>query len=95
VEADFKFTVAGRGEDGVSRNVNSESPLCASHTISLAISNTKYHVLTKGFSPKAIGTKAGTNIAGLVRSLSPRQPRAWCGAYLPASLGLGAVPISP
>jgi len=57
-------------------------------------------MLTKGFSPKATGTKAGTNfspqaietkactrLSGLGTELSPRQPRAWCGAYLPASLG--------
>jgi len=56
--------------------------------------------LTKGFSPKATGTKAGTNfspqaigttactrLSGLGTELSPRQPRVWWGAYLPASLG--------
>jgi len=44
-------------------------------------------MLTEGFSPKATRTKAGTNSADLVRSLSPREPRAWCGVYLPVSLG--------
>ena len=72
-----------------------------SHKVDFVITE---NLLTKGFSPKAtrtkagtnlaIWTKAGTNFAGLVRSLSPRQPRAWCGAYLPVSLGLSAVPIS-
>jgi hypothetical protein len=35
---------------------------------------------------RPLGLRHALDLAGLVRSLSPRQPRAWCGAYLPASL---------
>ena len=63
-------------------------------------------VLTKGFSPQAIGTKICTRLtglgtepisplaSGLVWSLFPRQPRAWYGDYFSAILGLGADAIS-
>jgi hypothetical protein len=64
-------------------------------------------LLTKGFSPQAIETKACTRFSGLgtetispltsglVRRLFLRQPRAWCGGYFSANLGLGAEAISP
>jgi hypothetical protein len=57
-------------------------------------------VLTKGFGLQAIGTKICTRLSGLgmepisppasglVRRLFLRHPRAWCGSYFPASLGL-------
>jgi hypothetical protein len=58
-------------------------------------------VLTKGFSPHAIKTKACRRLSAqvtesispltsdLVQSQFPRQPRAWCGSYFPAKLRLG------
>jgi hypothetical protein len=64
-------------------------------------------VLTKGFSPQAIETKACMRLSGLgTESISPltsglvgrlflRQPRDWCGGYFSASLGLGEEAISP
>jgi len=65
------------------------------------------YLLTKGFSPQAIGTKICTRLSGLgtepisppasglVRKLFPRQPRAWYGDYFSAILELGAEAISP
>lgn len=64
-------------------------------------------MLTKGFSPQAIGTKMCTRLSGLgTEAISlpasglvwwqiPRQPRPWYGDYIPAILRIHVKAISP